>query len=115
MRYYAVGHINICGPKFVLLELINACLVAARRHRIDRTTLLKLVEEISLLQISWVDIETYSRDLFSLCDKFHIAAYDASYILSAQLKGCKLITADLRLYNAVKNSLPFVQFLTQFN
>ncbi|WP_258359737.1 type II toxin-antitoxin system VapC family toxin [Moorella sulfitireducens] len=114
MLDYALGRINLCGPRLLILELINACLVAARRRRISEEILLKMAKEVSSLQILWVDIEKEAGTVFSLSRKYQITAYDAAYIVSARLKGCEFFTADERLYNAVKHDLNFVRLLGEY-
>ncbi|WP_338827777.1 type II toxin-antitoxin system VapC family toxin [Neomoorella thermoacetica] len=114
MLDYALGRISLCGPRLLVLELINACLVAARRRRISEEILFKTAKEISSLQIIWVDIEKEVEKVFSLSHKYQITAYDAAYIVAAQLKGCKFFTADERLYNAVKHDLNFVRLLCEY-
>lgn len=114
MLDYALDRISLCGPRLLVLELINACLVAARRRRINEEILFKTAKEISSLQIMWVDIEKEAEKVFSLSRKYQITAYDAAYIIAAQLKGCEFFTADQRLYNAVKHDLNFVCLLSEY-
>jgi predicted nucleic acid-binding protein len=40
--------------------------------------------------------------------------YDATYLALADLSGCEFWTADERLYNSVKDKLPFVRLLSEF-
>jgi len=41
-------------------------------------------------------------------------AYDAHYLALAEMLGCEFWTADRRLYNAVKEELPWVKWLSDF-
>ncbi|GEA16635.1 hypothetical protein E308F_28810 [Moorella sp. E308F] len=66
------------------------------------------------MQIIWIDIEKEAEKVFSLSRKYQITAYDAAYIVAAQLKGCEFFTADQRLYNAVKHDLNFVRLLSEY-
>jgi len=114
MLDYALGRIILYGPRFLILELINACLVAARRRRINEEILIKAVQDISTLQIKWIDIEKEADKIFALSRKYQISAYDSAYIISAQIKGCKLFTADEGLFNALKHDLHFVHLLNDY-
>ena len=42
------------------------------------------------------------------------AAYDSHYLALAEMLGCELRTADGRLYRAVKDELPWVRWLGDF-
>ncbi|PRR70282.1 type II toxin-antitoxin system VapC family toxin [Neomoorella humiferrea] len=64
MLDYAIGRITLCGPCLLVIELINACSVAARRGRIS-----EIAKEISALQIRWVEIEEKVETNFSLSRK----------------------------------------------
>ncbi|MGB9848821.1 MAG: type II toxin-antitoxin system VapC family toxin [Moorellaceae bacterium] len=114
MLDYALGRITLCGPRLLVLELINACLVAARRRRISEEILTKTVQEVSTLQIQWIGIEKEADKIFALSRKYYISAYDSAYIISAQMKGCELFTADEGLFNAVKHDLNFVHLLPDY-
>jgi predicted nucleic acid-binding protein len=41
-------------------------------------------------------------------------AYDAFYVALAEHRGCKLWTADKKLYNTVHNTFPFVDWLGNY-
>jgi predicted nucleic acid-binding protein len=114
MKDYALGKVDFYGPSLIILELLNSCLIAKRRGRISQENLEKLVEELSGLQIKWVDIENHPLEIFYICSKFNISSYDASYIISAKLMGSELVTADRRLYNSVRNDMPFVRLIDNY-
>jgi predicted nucleic acid-binding protein len=42
------------------------------------------------------------------------AAYDSHYLALAEMLGCELWTGDRRLYNAVKDELPWVKWLGDY-
>jgi len=42
------------------------------------------------------------------------AAYDAYYLALAEMLGCEFWTADKKLCNTVKDSLPWVKFLGEY-
>ena len=44
----------------------------------------------------------------------HLAAYDAHYLALAEMLGCEFWNADERLYNTVKDELPWVKWLGDF-
>lgn len=111
---YAVGLIDFYGPRLLMLELLNSCLIAKRRNRITEETFKRLTQELSGLQINWVDIEDHPFEIYHVCNRFNVSSYDAAYIVCAQQRGCDLLTADHRLYNAVKDEMPFVRLIKDY-
>jgi len=112
---YALGRVDLYAPGILMHELINACLVAKRRGRISEQLLDKLVEEIAALQVNRVEVETHSKEIFAAGRRFNLTAYDACYVVAAQMKGCTLITADRKMYDAVKHELSFVVTLEDYS
>jgi predicted nucleic acid-binding protein len=49
--------------------------------------------------------------VISIARKARIAVYDCVYVALAEREGCELITADLRVLNALQASFPFVKSL----
>lgn len=111
MENYALGRVTFWAPRLLILELLNACLVAKKRNRIDECVLNDLAAAIAALDVRWVDVEKNPLQMFSVSKQYSLTAYDAAYIVAAQMKGCKLVTGDLKMYEAVKKSLPFVVLL----
>ncbi|MDD2510645.1 MAG: type II toxin-antitoxin system VapC family toxin [Syntrophomonas sp.] len=94
----------IYAPRLLILELVNASLLAFRRGRIDETVFNRLVDTMTSLQISWIDIESDSscgRELAQTAREHQISAYDAAYIQVAKRLNCKLVTGDIKLVAAV--------------
>ena len=98
---YVEGVVEFYAPRLLILELVNASLVAFRRGRIDETIFNQLVDTMTSLQISWVDIESHGRELAQLAKEKQISAYDAAYVQAATLLNCKLVTGDIKLAVAV--------------
>jgi len=98
---YAEDVVTFHAPRLLILELVNACLVAFRRGRIEETIFNQLVDTMTSLQISWVDIELYGRELAQTAKEYQISAYDAAYVQVAKLLNCKLVTGDIKLATAV--------------
>mgnify|MGYP000876010312 FL=1 len=98
---YAEGIEEFYAPRLLTLELVNASLVALRRHRIDEAIFNQLVEAMTSLHINWVDIESHGWELAQLSKEHKISAYDAAYVQAAKLLNCKLVTGDIKLVMAV--------------
>lgn len=114
MLDYARGDVNLYAPRLLLLELLNAVLVTGRRGRIDQTMIDRLGKEVSSLQIRWVDVESHGGEILAIAKELARTCCDASYILAARLKGCTLVTADQKLYNAASHRYPFIVLLQDY-
>lgn len=114
MRDYALGRINLSAPRLLILDLLNACWVAARRGIINKQVLEDLVEHLASLQIPWIDVEVSAKEIFRTSTEFGITAYDAAYIVAAGTAGSQLVTGDKKLYHAVKDKLGFILLLANY-
>lgn len=114
MEEYALGQVDLWAPRLLVLELLNACLTARKRNRISEEAMDELSAQFAALDINWVDVEESAEQIFFLGKEHGLTAYDAAYVVAAQMKACKLITGDRKLYEAVKGELPFVVLLEDF-
>ncbi|MBE3588169.1 MAG: type II toxin-antitoxin system VapC family toxin [Thermoanaerobacteraceae bacterium] len=114
MEDYALGRVNLWAPRLLILELINACLTAKKRNRIDEAHLDDLVGQFLALDIHWIDVEESAHQVFWLSKEHSLTAYDAAYVAAAQVKGYRLITGDKKLHETVNGKLPFVVLLEDY-
>lgn len=69
-------------------------------------------EAIHAQGIKLVHPETLHERAWELAQQFNRpTAYDAYYLALGEIAGCEVWTADGRLYNAVKDALPWVRWL----
>ena len=67
------------------------------------------------LDVKWLAPPDLHRHAWQLAARFNRpAAYDAHYLALAEMLGCDLWTADRRLFNAVRDELPWVEWLGDF-
>lgn len=100
-------------PEFCLREVANALWVAYRRGRITEEE--ARIGWFSFLQLNLSVLP--DPPLSSVLDfslRHGVPVYDSIYIMLAQQEGCPLLTADERLFQAVADSLPFVQWLGNY-
>ncbi|MCC6038464.1 MAG: type II toxin-antitoxin system VapC family toxin [Armatimonadetes bacterium] len=104
-------------PEFCLWEVANAIWVACRRGRIDEPTAKDLLQFLqSYIQQGILSVlqNPPLSDVLDFALRFGVPVYDSIYIVLAQREGCPLLTADERLFQAVADSLPFVQWLGDY-
>lgn len=65
---------------------------------------IRLIHPDVLLERAWELAEQFGRP----------TAYDACYLALADMAGCELWTADRRLYHAVRDALPWVKWLGDY-
>jgi predicted nucleic acid-binding protein len=53
-------------------------------------------------------------EMLPLARQYERSAYDAAYLTLAQRAGERLVTGDLRLYNAVKDKLDWVVWMEDY-
>jgi predicted nucleic acid-binding protein len=109
IRDHVSGHVQLAAPTLLLYELTNAVLQAIRRGRIsdkEGGAILETFEDlvIELEPVTW-------QQMLPLAQRFDRSAHDAAYLALAEARGEPLITGDQRLYNAVRDSLDWVQWI----
>ena len=112
IRDHVIGHVHLVAPTLLLYEVTNAAVQAARRERISSEQAAEILSSfeglgITLEPVSW-------QQMFALAERFGRSAYDAAYLALAQATGQPLITADLRMYNAVHEHLNWVRWLGDY-
>jgi len=109
IRDHVSGRIQLVAPTLVLYEITNAVLQAERQRRItdeEGHLILSSFEDlgIEMQAVTW-------RQMLPLARQFGRSAYDAAYLALAKERQERLITGDLRLYNAVRDHLDWVQWI----
>lgn len=109
IRAHVSGHVRLVAPTLILYEVTNAVVQAMRRGRItdeDGKAILVAFDGlgIEMEQVTW-------QQVLPLACRFDRSAYDAAYLALAQAREEHLVTGDLRLYNAVRDHLDWVQWI----
>ena len=98
------GRVSLCAPEHLRYELANGLVIAGRRGRLEAPEIVDALKGFWALQIEVVAARQISVKLPHLCAAYGISAYDASYAAAAQLLEAPLITADERLFQALKGA-----------
>jgi predicted nucleic acid-binding protein len=98
------------APPLILEELTNSVYKRLRRGDMVLGEVLNALAVLLGLDIELQDV--VPAHALSLAHEHHLStAYDAFYVALAQDHGCELWTADERLYNAVRDNLPWVHWI----
>jgi predicted nucleic acid-binding protein len=112
VRDHAAGRLQLKAPSLLPYEIANAVWLAERRGRIDHSQADQILEtvdglDIKILEVGWVELMPFAR-------QYQRTAYDAAYLALAHAQQQQLITADLRLYNAVHADLAWVRWIGDY-
>ncbi len=113
IRTYVQGGVELIAPTLLPYEVTNAMLQAVRRGRIGLNKARELLSVFLELGIPTMEVP-WQRAL-ELGTTHDRSAYDGAYLALAMEKGCKLVTGDRRLYNAVKDDLPWVLWIEDYS
>ena len=109
IRDHVSGRVELAAPTLLLYELINSVRQAERRARVtaeEGEAILSAFENLGIMlePVAW-------QEVLALARRFDCSAYDAAYLALAQEHEVTLLTGDRRLYNAVHESLSWVQWI----
>jgi len=112
IRAYAQGEIELLAPTLLPYEVANAVLQAIRRDRIGLEKGWEILAAFEGLSIPTVEVSW--QQALELARTYDRSAYDGAYLALAEESGTKLVTGDRRLYNAVKDRLPWVLWIEDY-
>lgn len=112
IRAYAQGEIELHAPTLLPYEVANAILQAIRRERISLEKGQEILTAFQGLGIPMVEVSW--QQALELARTHDRSAYDGAYLALAEGMGSKLVTGDRRLYNAVKDRLPWVLWIEDY-
>ena len=106
LRQYVEGAVHLTIPSLFWPEIASLLWRSARTGRISPKTAQDSLARLEDLQIPEVPSRGLAASALSLSLAFDRSAYDAIYLALAVQTARPLITADLRLVNAVAAHLP---------
>ncbi len=112
IRAYAQGEVELRAPTLLPYEVTNAVLQAIRRDRISPEKGREILIAFEGLGIPTVVVSW--QQTLELARTYDWSAYDGAYLALAEETGSKLVTGDRRLYNAVKDCLPWVLWIEDY-
>jgi predicted nucleic acid-binding protein len=93
-------------------EVANAVWKALKAGRVKLEDALKVLREFEALNIP--EGEVSSVEALKLAHTYNRSAYDSAYLALAQAEQAPLITADKRLYNALKDKFSQLLWVEDF-
>ena len=97
---FAKHELELLTVPLLIFEVTNALWKAVRLGRIDFDDAMEAVRKIVELRIPYEHV--HPATILELAHEHKRTAYDAAYLALAEREEATLVTADKRLYNALK-------------
>lgn len=105
-------NVTVTAPSLLAYEVTSVLRTKVYRGLLTPELGEEAFREIHAQGIHYLSPETLHARAWELARRLHRpAAYDAHYLALARILGCEFWTADERLFNAVKEALPWVRHL----
>lgn len=106
---------EVIAPPLLYSEATNILRKRVRRQHLPLSMGLDMLDELLAFPIVLLSPADLFPDALWLASQYDLAAaYDAQYVVLAQMLECEFWTDDHRLVNQLQSSLPFVRALSEF-
>ncbi len=93
-------------PDLVWAELGNTTWKKWRRNEIDKAAAFEILRSFQTLPLLVFSSKLLTTTAWVLASTFNRSFYDSLYLALAVYQECPVVTADRRLYNAIKQASP---------
>jgi predicted nucleic acid-binding protein len=111
---FPAGKLALLTPTLFDYELANALRTAVTRQRLGEKDAAAALADFSQYAIVRCDFPSISGLAFHLSGRCQRSAYDSAYLALAQSLGVRFFTGDKRLFNAVHDALPWVEWVGDY-
>lgn len=94
--------IDLIAPELISPEVGNVILKKWRRGEIDRESACGIMSDFRRTPLQIHSSDILLEDTWNIAELYNQSFYDSLYIALAKRQECRLVTADLKLYNALK-------------
>ena len=105
---------RLLSPSLFAYEIVNAVHIAVSRKRIPEHEGRDAIIDILSTGITLVDFSNLIGRTFDLAKKYSRSAYDCAYLALAENEHCPLVTADKRLFNALKGKFVLIRWVDEY-
>ena len=107
----------IQAPALLTYEVANALFQRVRKGEMTADRARQALEDVLFpeLMLNFIEYTEISKRAIILAQQYNLpATYDAHYLALAEHEKCEYWTADSRLCNAVRDKLPWVRQLSEY-
>jgi predicted nucleic acid-binding protein len=97
---------ELLAPDFLRVELAAIAWKKARRGQIPVARVTEFPPHIADLSLRFVRDQSLLQGAADIAVRYDRSIYDSLYVALALQEGCQFVTADLRLYNGLRDDLP---------
>ncbi len=103
-------HNRLYAPDFILMEMDNVLCKRIRRREISADEAAEIRSAFQRFPVQYHSFTLLLNPAYEMANLTGSSLYDCLYLALAALMGERMVTADHRLYNGLKNS-PFTKYL----
>jgi predicted nucleic acid-binding protein len=106
------------APALLVYEITNALYRKIRKGEVTLESAKESLADLFLLgfEFTYPQQPDLSLQAMDLAYRFNLSAtYDSHYLALAELEGCELWTADIRLWNSSKGKLNWVRWMGNYS
>ncbi|MGQ0594619.1 MAG: type II toxin-antitoxin system VapC family toxin [Gammaproteobacteria bacterium] len=92
------------APDLIFAEFGNVLWKKWRRKEIEADVARRILEDFRRFPLEVHSSETLLAAAWTIAEELHRTMYDSLYLALAESKGYRLVTADHKLYNSLKDS-----------
>jgi predicted nucleic acid-binding protein len=108
------GKIELISPTLFTYEILNAINVAINRKRIEEEDGYHALNYITSLGIELKSFHDLVEPAFHIARQYGLSPYDCAYMALADKEKCDFFTGDKKLFNSIKNHLPWVKWIGHY-
>jgi predicted nucleic acid-binding protein len=103
-RMFLATDYQLLAPDLLSAEVANALWKKYRRRELDQRTATRLLRDFSRMPIEFHPAQHWSRAALAFSFRQGITVYDGLYLALAAGNRCRLVTADRRFREALRES-----------
>ncbi len=113
LQNFLASDLELLSISLLPYELANGLWQAVRKGRVTAKDVVLLLETFEQFELPLYAVRP--AEVVSLAERLQCpSAYDAAYLALAEREKAPLVTADKRLYNAVRDSFPWIVLVEDF-
>ncbi len=110
---YERGHVSLIVPVFWEYEVVNGLNKAVARGHLTEEEGREALALLLALQVEKAPLPS-PQESYALARRYQRSVYDSWYPHLAEQTGYEFWTADQKLYNALKDTAPWVKWLADY-